>query len=130
MVRRNAGVCSRPGVNLESLNRMPHYCVFCNIVAGEEPANIVYQDDDIIVIQNVLRWAPVMLLAMTKKHTTQAELWAEHIGAVGRIGAQLGQRLCPRGFRLVTNFGYDAMQSQDHGHLHIIGGMFLGHYVG
>jgi histidine triad (HIT) family protein len=109
---------------------MPHYCVFCNIVAGEEPANIIYQDDDIIVIQNVLRWAPIMLLAMTKNHTTQAELWSEHIGAVGRIGAQLGQQLCPRGFRLVTNFGYDAMQSQDHGHLHIIGGMFLGHYVG
>ena len=36
----------------------------------------------------------------------------------------------PGGFRLTSNFGYDAMQSQEHGHLHILGGTFLGHYVG
>ncbi|MGH2628711.1 MAG: histidine triad nucleotide-binding protein, partial [Anaerolineales bacterium] len=47
---------------------MRPYCVFCNIVAGNEPANVLYQDDEIIVIQNILRWAPIMLLAMTKEH--------------------------------------------------------------
>lgn len=109
---------------------MPPYCVFCNIVAGREPANVIYEDDEIIVIQNVLRWVPVMLLAMTKQHTTQAELWENHIGNVGKIAAEIGKRLCPGGFRLLTNFGYDAMQSQEHGHLHILGGTFLGHYVG
>ena len=108
---------------------MPAYCVFCNIVAGREPANVVWQDDDIIVIQNVLRWVPVMLLAMTKKHSTQAELWSD-IGHVGEVAAKIGKELCPGGFRLLSNFGYDAMQSQEHGHLHIIGGTFLGHYVG
>lgn len=109
---------------------MPAYCVFCNIVAGNEPANIVYEDDDVIVIQNILRWVPVMLLAMTKKHTTQTELWEDHIGKVGKIAHRIGAELCPGGYRLLTNFGYDAMQSQEHGHLHIIGGTFLGHYVG
>ncbi len=109
---------------------MPPYCVFCNIVAGREPANVVYEDEEVIVIQNVLRWVPVMLLAMTKRHTTQAELWENHIGDVGRIATEIGKRLCPGGFRVLTNFGYDAMQSQEHGHLHILGGTFLGHYVG
>jgi len=109
---------------------MRPYCVFCNIVAGREPANVIYEDDEIIVIQNVLRWVPVMLLAMTKEHTTQAELWENHIGNVGRIAAEIGKKMCPGGFRLLTNFGYDAMQSQEHGHLHILGGTFLGHYVG
>ena len=109
---------------------MRSYCVFCNIVAGGEPANVVYEDDEIIVIQNILRWVPVMLLAMTKAHTTQAELWEHHIGKVGRIASEIGRQLCPGGFRLLTNFGYDAMQSQEHGHLHILGGTFLGHYVG
>ena len=108
---------------------MNSYCVFCNIVAGREPANVIYEDDDVIVIQNVLRWVPVMLLAMTKRHTTQSELW-EDIGAVGKIAAELGRQYCPNGFRLLSNFGYDAMQSQEHGHLHVIGGTFLGHYVG
>src|SRR5687768_935255 len=47
------------------------YCVFCNIVAGTEPARIHYQDDDIIVFDNRLRWAPVMILIMPKQHMTQ-----------------------------------------------------------
>ncbi|MFN0093359.1 MAG: HIT domain-containing protein [Dehalococcoidia bacterium] len=106
------------------------YCVFCRIVAGEEPANIIYQDDDMIVIQNVLRWVPVMLLAMTKEHTTQSELWGEHIGKVGRVAMEIGKQVCPGGFRLLSNWGYDAMQSQEHGHVHILGGTYLGHYVG
>ncbi|MBK7328545.1 MAG: HIT domain-containing protein [Dehalococcoidia bacterium] len=109
---------------------MQPYCVFCNIVAGREPGNIVYQDDEVIVIQNILRWFPIMLLAMTKKHTTQAELWANHIGHVGQVAAEIGRQLCPGGYRLVSNFGYDGMQSQEHGHVHILGGTFLGHYAG
>lgn len=109
---------------------MRHYCVFCRIAAREEPGNIVYEDEEIIIIQNVLRWVPIMLLAMTKEHTTQAELWQDHIGKIGRVAAEVGAKLCPGGFRVLSNFGYDAMQSQEHGHLHIIGGTFLGHYVG
>lgn len=105
------------------------YCVFCRIVAGEEPANVIYQDDDMIVIQNVLRWVPVMLLAMPKDHKSQSEAW-EDMGKIGRIAAEIGRQVCPGGFRLLSNFGYDAMQSQDHAHLHILGGTFLGHYVG
>lgn len=103
-------------------------CVFCNIVAGLEPANVIYEDDEVIVIQNILRWVPVMLLAMTKEHRTQMELWAD-IGKVGRIASQIGAQFCPRGFRLLSNFGYDGMQSQEHGHLHIVGGTHLGPYV-
>ena len=117
---------------------MRSYCVFCNIVAGREPGNVLYDDGEVIVIQNILRWVPVMLLAMTKEHTTQSELWggvskvdgASLIGKVGKIAAELGKEHCPNGFRLVSNFGYDAMQSQEHGHLHVLGGTFLGHYVG
>ena len=35
----------------------------------------------------------------------------------------------PNGFRILSNFGYDGLQSQSHGHLHVVGGTFLGHYV-
>jgi histidine triad (HIT) family protein len=90
---------------------------------------VVYEDDAYIVIQNVLRWVPVMLLAMTKEHVTQSELWANHIGSIGRIAAAIAPQYCPGGFRLLSNFGYDAMQSQDHGHLHIVGGTHLGPYA-
>lgn len=109
---------------------MRPYCVFCNIVAGTESGTIIYQDDEIIVIRNILRWVPVMLLAMTKKHTTQDELWAGYMGKIAPIAAEIGRELCPNGFRLLSNFGYDAVQSQEHGHVHILGGTYLGHYVG
>jgi histidine triad (HIT) family protein len=107
---------------------MPYYCVFCEIVAGREPAEVLYQDDDIMVFRNRLRWVPVMLLAVPKKHMTQAELWRD-VGGVGEIAVRMGQEHCPRGFRLLSNFGHEAMQSQEHGHVHIIGGTFLGEYA-
>ena len=90
---------------------------------------MIYQDDEVIVIQNVLRWVPVMLLAMTKEHRTQTELWEDGIGAVGKIAHKIGAEVCPGGYRLLSNFGFDAMQSQEHGHLHIVGGTHLGPYV-
>lgn len=108
---------------------MRSYCVFCNIVAGREPGGVIYEDDDIIVIHNVLRWVPVQFLAMTKRHTTQSELW-DDIAEVGKVASMIGHLYCPSGFRLVSNFGFDGNQSQEHGHLHILGGTFLGYYVG
>jgi len=105
------------------------WCVFCRIVAGEEPADILYQDDDVMVFRNVLRWVPVMLLAVPKQHLSQQELWSTLVGRVGAVAARIGAEQCPSGFRLLSNFGFDAMQSQDHGHVHIIGGTYLGHYA-
>jgi histidine triad (HIT) family protein len=107
---------------------MPYSCVFCEIVAGREPAEVLYEDDDVMVFRNRLRWVPVMLLSVPKKHMTQAELWQD-LGRVGAIAVKMGQEHCPRGFRLLSNFGYEAMQSQEHGHVHVIGGTFLGEYA-
>src|SRR5436309_2296964 len=52
------------------------YCVFCNIVAGREPAQVFYEDAEFTVFRNVLRWLPVMLLAVPKQHQSQDELWS------------------------------------------------------
>ena len=104
------------------------YCVFCEIAAHREPADIVYEDDEVVVFRNRLRWVPVMLLAVPKEHKSQAELWRDS-GAVGRAAVAMGEKHCPGGFRLVSNFGYDAMQSQPHAHIHVIGGVFLGEYA-
>ena len=104
------------------------YCVFCEIVARREPATIHYEDDDVIVIKNKLTWAPIMLLAMPKKHILQEDLWKD-AGKVGRVAVELGKKFCPNGYRLISNVGRDAMQSQQHGHIHIVGGFHLGPYV-
>jgi histidine triad (HIT) family protein len=107
---------------------MNRYCVFCEIIAGREPADILYEDDEVIVFRNRLRWVPVMLLSAPKLHLTQAELWT-NLGRVGEMAVQMGQKHCPNGFRLLSNFGRDGMQSQEHAHVHVIGGTFLGEYA-
>lgn len=108
--------------------RRVRYCVFCRIVAKEEPATVLYEDDEVIVFRNRLRWVPVMLLAVPKQHLLQEELWA-NMGRVGAIAVEMGKEHCPNGFRLLSNFGFDAMQSQEHAHIHVIGGTFLGEYA-
>ena len=106
------------------------YCVFCEIIAGREPARVRYLDEDIIVIVNRLTWVPVMLLAMPKKHMSQLEMWSSGLmEPLGKVAVDMGCMYAPNGFRILSNFGHDGLQSQSHGHLHIIGGTYLGEYA-
>lgn len=106
------------------------YCVFCEIVAGREPARVRYLDEDIIVIVNRLTWVPLMLLVMPRRHMSQLEMWSSGLmERLGQVAVTLGAMNCPNGFRILSNFGRDGLQSQSHGHLHVIGGTFLGEYA-
>ena len=107
---------------------MRYPCTFCQIVSGETKAEIVYEDDEVLVFRNRLDWVPVMLLVIPKRHVTQEELWRD-MGRVGEIAVRMGQEHCPKGFRLVSTFGLEALQSQEHGHVHVLGGAFLGEYA-
>src|SRR5207237_2371195 len=109
---------------------MPYACTFCEIVERREPADILYEDDEVMVFRNRLRWVPVMLLTIPKRHMTQAELWADvgrvgeiavrmgrrhmtqaelwaDVGRVGEVAVRMGQEHCARGLRLVSNVGDD-----------------------
>ena len=107
-------------------------CVFCSIVARTEPANVRYEDEDVMVFDNILDWAPVMLLFVPRIHQTQDELWKnpDLLGRIGHLAMEIGKEHCPQGFRILSNFGFDAMQTQPHAHIHVVGGSHLGHYVG
>jgi histidine triad (HIT) family protein len=99
-------------------------------VARWEPAEILYEDDDVMVFRNRLRWVPIMLLAIPKEHYSQGQLWqGSMVAKVAKVAAEVGAEQCPGGFRLLSNFGRDAMQSQNHGHIHILGGVHMGPYV-
>ncbi len=108
------------------------YCTFCEVIAGKLPSRTEFEDDDIIVFHNQLGWVPVMLLLVPKEHITQEEMWrnGDLIVRIGNLAVDLGTRFCPEGYRLVSNVGRDAEQSQPHGHLHLIGGTRLGMYLG
>ena len=104
------------------------YCTFCRIIDRQEPAEILYEDDEVLVFRDRLRWVPVMLLVVPKAHVSQEELW-RRLGRVGEVAVEMGLTHCPNGFRLLSNFGFDAMHSQSHGHIHVLGGTFLGEYA-
>ena len=105
-------------------------CVFCKIIAGSAPATVEYEDEELIVIRNQLQWVPLMLLVIPKKHMSQNEMWeSQAIVNVARIGVEMGSAYSPNGYRLLSNFGRQAMQSQSHAHLHVLGGRRLGAYT-
>jgi histidine triad (HIT) family protein len=98
----------------------PH-CVFCSIILRRSPATVLYEDDAVIVFRNLLRWVPLMLLAVPKRHVSQVDLWLEAEAVTG-IAYEMGRLHAPDGFQMLSNFGGDAMQSQPHAHVHVIGG--------
>ena len=102
-------------------------CVFCKISAGKEPARYRYLDDDLMVIVNKLTWVPLMLLVMPRQHMSQMQMWSSNLLVrMGNLAVDMGAMYDPNGFRILSNFGHDGMQSQSHGHLHVIGGTDLG----
>ncbi len=107
---------------------MTSSCTFCRIIAHEEPAEILFEDEQVVVFRNRLKWAPVMLVVVPTEHRTQEELW-QRLGRVGEVAVEMGRQHCPNGYRLLSNVGADAMQSQHHGHIHVLGGTFLGEYA-
>ena len=107
-------------------------CVFCEIMAGNSPARFEHRVDedgrllnhpDLVAFHNKLDWARVMLLVVPRSHITQGEYWTSNVlNEAARLGVALGESLCPEGFRLISNFGRAAHQSQEHAHLHVVSG--------
>ena len=105
-------------------------CEFCGIVSGRLPKEIRYQDDDLIVFRNMLTWVPLMYLVVPKVHLSQKEFWHSPLFArAAALAVDVAGQDAPSGFRLVSNFGDNAAQTQPHGHLHVVGGDELGLYM-
>ncbi len=106
-------------------------CTFCEVIAGSLPSRKRFEDDDVVVFDNELDWLPVMLLVVPRTHMTQVEIWKDSamLSKLGSLAVRLGQEHCPGGFRVLSNFGDDALQTQRHGHLHVLGGQPMGLYV-
>ena len=106
-------------------------CLFCAIVAGDIPADIVHRDDAAVAFRDIDPQAPVHILVIpTAHHATAAELAASDPGAAGRLLALAGsiaetEGISDSGYRIVTNTGDGAGQSVHHVHFHVLGGRDL-----
>jgi len=103
-------------------------CLFCRIVRGEIPADVVAEGDSWIAFRDIQPQAPVHVLVIPR----------DHVDSVGRLQAEdaaLGGELLlaaaevarsegvdESGYRIVTNVGERAGQSVFHLHVHVLGG--------
>ena len=105
-------------------------CVFCKILEGKIPSNIVYSDDDMIVFENIKKSANIHLLAIPRHHFAffkEADkndelVLGKMLTTIAKIAPTLGLE---NGFRLVVNQGKDSGQEVFHLHIHILGGQQL-----
>lgn len=104
-------------------------CIFCKIAAGEIPATIVYEDDDVIAFEDLNPQTPVHTLLIPKQHyhSISDDIEPEVLGklfAKVKTVAQL-KGVDERGYRVVVNRGEDGRQTVFHLHIHILGGTTL-----
>ena len=109
---------------------MDHECPFCRIVQGRGKADILYSDNDVVVIRDIHPKAPVHLLVIPKRHVGSADdiedpsIWSTVMDAAVKVARELGLR--EGGYRLVVNCGAGAGQTVNHLHVHLLAGRVFG----
>jgi diadenosine tetraphosphate (Ap4A) HIT family hydrolase len=103
-------------------------CIFCKIIAGEIPSRKVFEDDQLLVIEDITPQAPLHLLLIPKKHFVNClDLAALDEILVGHVFSTAGEIVRQKGFeeggfRIVQNNGVGAGQSVFHIHFHLLAG--------
>lgn len=103
-------------------------CIFCNIIKGEIPTTFLYQDEQLVVINDIDPKAPEHKLIIPRKHiatlndlTNEDTLLAGNmIQTAKNIASQLG--ISEEGYRLIFNCNRGGGQAVFHIHLHLLGG--------
>ena len=106
----------------------PADCIFCRIVAGDLPADIVDRSDLAVAFRDLNPQAPVHVLVIPRRHIDNAatvegddaEVIADMVVTARRVAQDQG--IAERGYRLVFNVGDDATNTVPHLHLHVLGG--------
>ncbi|AAW40224.1 histidine triad nucleotide-binding protein [Dehalococcoides mccartyi] len=111
-------------------------CIFCQIVKGEIPAQIVYKDEDLVAFKDINPQSPVHILIIPRRHITNlteldeadTELAGKMILLAGKLAREMD--IAESGYRLVINSGREGGQVVNHLHLHLLGGRQLGGQLG
>jgi len=107
---------------------MEKTCTFCQIIAGQKPADILYRGESVIVFRDIHPAAPIHLLVVPTRHIRSIDDLREEDSTIiseliltARDVAQR-QSLSDTGYKLVFNVGRGGGQVIFHLHLHLLGG--------
>jgi histidine triad (HIT) family protein len=104
-------------------------CLFCRIAAGEIPADLVYEDEEVVAFRDIAPQAPCHVLVIPRRHVPS--LWELTDPALAGVlltaAAEIARREgLEEGWRLIGNTRAHGGQEVDHLHLHVLGGRRLG----
>lgn len=111
---------------------MASECLFCRIVAGDEPSDRVGEDSGVIAFRDLFPRAPVHVLLVPERHLDSADdLTDDHADLLATC-FRLGRRIAHEegtadGYRIATNVGSRGGQAIGHLHFHLLGGRQLAH---
>lgn len=106
-------------------------CLFCKIVAGEIPADVVHETGTTLAFRDIEPQAPTHVLVIPRVHRPDAgslaaadpQVAVDLLNAAAAVAEQEG---LGEGYRLVFNTGARACQTVFHVHAHLLGGRDLG----
>lgn len=106
-------------------------CIFCQIASGEIPADVLYQDKEILAFKDISPQAPIHILIIPKKHIARVSecgageevLLGRMVGIANKLAEEQG--ISERGYRLAINCGKEGGQVVEHLHMHLLGGRQL-----
>lgn len=109
---------------------MPEDCLLCQIIAGNEPAEIIASSDNVIAIEDKYPQGPVHVLVVPRQHFASAheldledaDLLSECFDITRRVARSKG---VAHGYRVATNVGREGGQAIPHLHFHVLGGRQL-----
>jgi len=105
-------------------------CLFCKIAQGTIPAEMVYEDEQVVVFKDIYPKADVHLLVVPRQHIASLnELNSEHdylMSHMVRLLPNLAREQgLDSGFRTIINTGPGGGQEIYHLHIHLLGGNSL-----
>lgn len=101
-------------------------CIFCKIVAGEIPADKIYEDDQVIAFHDIHPKAKVHILIIPKKHiaslTEMSDTDEAVVGRMARVSKLIAEEQDLKGYKVLINVNKEGGQVVFHLHMHLLGG--------
>lgn len=99
-------------------------CVFCKIVKKQIPADLVFEDEDVLVFKDIAPKAATHLLIVTKKHIESVmsveDVDRDLMGNLILKARDIAKGLALKGYKLQVNVGEHGGQEVFHLHVHLL----------